>query len=192
MNNYYLLLTVFAIAFAFYFCYLFITQRNRGQILKHNLNVKKVTISPGGIPMIWISENDFFVDVAVDRTRSWRELISVISPNFTASNLEKDIVFKSMPYFSIENVRLYFVQTDNRIGENDLNFLLKKHKLTPDPVALLTLYTIDKSFMRTDCFWEYKEDAIARLTIDVKNIETKIMTNRKNNFSGHLISGQKV
>lgn len=149
MQNYlWLILTISSASFAFYFLYLFVTQRQRGRILKQNLNVEKVTTSPGGIPMIWISENEFFIDIEVDRNNSWKGLIEQTKLDLDGSEIQ---ILKLMPKLDVPEKkieRLYFRRMlYNSVHPLNAKRLIKlTEDLKPDPFILLTLFVKEKEF----------------------------------------------
>lgn len=153
------ILLVFSFSLALYFCWLFITKKQLDKILKQNLNVKKVTISSGGTIMIWTSENEFFVDILVDRNLSWKELLNPLNLNYKDFNID---IFNKMQKFDKsepEMVRLYFkiyYYKSNSEQEDAYSYLKKMNKRLPDPFALLTLFVKDKEFFKENsafCLW---------------------------------------
>lgn len=153
------ILLVFSFSLALYFCWLFITKKQLDKILKQNLNVKKVTISSGGTIMIWTSENEFFVDILVDRNLSWKELLNPLNLNYKDFNID---IFNKMQKFDKsepEIVRLYFkiyYYKSKSEQEDAYSYLKKMNKRLPDPFALLTLFVKDKEFFKENssfCLW---------------------------------------
>ena len=157
-----LFITLPALLFAFYFLYLFIMNIKRKSALDKHLNVKKVTVSESGIPMIWISEDDFFVDIEVDRSQSYRETLKKSGLSYHED--EKNL-FNDLPRSDEKKVRLYFIKIENTESFPKMDKAYKylsKNKLKPDPFAYLALFQKNIKFedgfndLSISCIWKSK------------------------------------
>lgn len=163
MQNYlWLILTISSTSFALYFSYLFVTQRERGRILKQNLNVEKVTTSAGGIHRIWISNDEFFINIEVDRNISWKELIDKSEISLDESEIK---ILKLMPKLDVPEKkieRLYFrrILYNSNQALNAKQLIKLTEDLKPDPFVLLSLFVKEKEFFNqyySFAIWERKD-----------------------------------
>lgn len=167
--------------------------------LNKNGNIKKVTLSPGGVPMVWISDDEFFVDIEnVDRSKSWRELADEAGLEKCINKNEENLLSDISTHFKNDKVRLYFYRFphSSRLTETP-RFTLKKYfrktRIKPDFQALLTLYKQDKKFGHNTFLW-FGDQCIKKLIITSEGKVCFNSTKRGEyeDFSCLQISGQKV
>lgn len=177
MNNFYWILTLVSVLFAFYFCYLFIMNQRRKNLLKINSNVKKITLSPGGIPMVWISNNDFFVEIEIDRTRFLSEFQIPEKENFL-KDLRKLEFYKPIIDFNPEKketVRVYFTSSYGLMSEESTKLMLSLNNgFYSDPFILFCLLEKDPTFFESySCFSIWKRgEIICMVRLKGKEITT--------------------
>ena len=166
-----LFITLPLLLFAFYFLYLFVVNVKRKAALDKHLNVKKVTVSESGIPMIWISEDDFFVDIEVDRSLSYREALEKSKLHYDE---DYKTFFDCLPRNDEKFIKLYFIKiknTNSFLKMDKAYKYLSKNKLKPDPFAYLALFQKNIKFedgfnnLNISCIWESKDNSYVELSV---------------------------
>lgn len=106
-----------------------------------NENVLKVEVSEKRTFMVWISEKEFFIDVKVDRNKSWREVLHKMDLSYEDNSSER-FILDSMPKLDESlprKVRLYFKKSPT-------SFEVENFK--SDPMAMLHALAIDDDLLK--------------------------------------------